>query len=365
VVSQGAPVIEQVLVGGTAWNNTFLDYLDAQGLGHPTLPRLGYAIPEGGGQLDALPWMNVNQLTIVFSEDVTITESDLSLLGVNVANYVTDVGFVPGSFVYDNTNFTATWTLQQQIGPDKLLIHLPDTIENLGGSALDGEWQDDVSTVSGDGAAGGDFNYRFNLLPADANQDGFVTDLDLSLLVSNWQQAGDWSAGDFNGDYIVTDLDLSILVTNWQAGLPTGEPSAPAGSGGGESVVLAQTIADPDASQPAGRVSLQEYAASRAYDSIVGPAPLTVSEPSNNRPIGNVDLIETAQSTPPQNTKASDTYMFTQFDGDTVESESADLVAAHVAAEQFSAADDRTDPFDRTWEESVDEVWREDDFDLF
>ena len=58
------------------------------------------------------------------------------------------------------------------------------------------------------------------VLPGDANLDGTVTALDLSILSSHWLASGQaggamWSWGDFNGDGRITALDLSILSANW------------------------------------------------------------------------------------------------------------------------------------------------------
>jgi len=58
----------------------------------------------------------------------------------------------------------------------------------------------------------------------DANADGSVSLADLSLLGSNWNQAGTWGQGDFNGDGTVSLADLSLLGANWNQS----DPPAPA-----------------------------------------------------------------------------------------------------------------------------------------
>jgi peptidoglycan/xylan/chitin deacetylase (PgdA/CDA1 family) len=57
----------------------------------------------------------------------------------------------------------------------------------------------------------------FNTLtPGDANGDGNVDALDLSILASNWLGTGKtFAQGDFSFDGTVNALDLSILATNW------------------------------------------------------------------------------------------------------------------------------------------------------
>ena len=64
---------------------------------------------------------------------------------------------------------------------------------------------------------------RFN--PGDANGDGAVNILDLSILSGNWQGTGVGGSfdGDFNADGIVNILDLSTLSANWQAMATVGE----------------------------------------------------------------------------------------------------------------------------------------------
>ncbi len=53
-------------------------------------------------------------------------------------------------------------------------------------------------------------------LSADFNGDGTVDLLDLDILGSNWQMAGDPATGDANGDGNVDLLDLDLLGSQWQ-----------------------------------------------------------------------------------------------------------------------------------------------------
>ena len=175
------PTVTNVAVSGPGWASA-------------------YAIPVGSGtQLFSLPWAGINQIKVTFSENVVVDQSDLLLTGINVPSY--DVA--GGTFSYDSTTFTATWTLPQSIGADQLMLAL-----NANGSdpirltpparILDGDWTNPASTTatsgsaypSGNGTAGGNFNFRFNVLPGDANQDGLVNISDLTVLASHWQQTG-------------------------------------------------------------------------------------------------------------------------------------------------------------------------------
>ena len=169
-------------------------------------------------QLLTLPWGNIDQIKVVFSENVVVDQSDLALSGVNVSQY----DIADSTFAYDPTTFTATWTLPQAIGTDKLLLQLnadgSNPIEDTAGNRLDGEWTNPTRTTqsssstypSGDGTAGGDFLFRFNVLPGDANQDGTVDGYDLIKLLANYNQSGKtWADGDLNGDGTVDGYDLA------------------------------------------------------------------------------------------------------------------------------------------------------------
>ena len=61
------------------------------------------------------------------------------------------------SFDYDEDNFTAVWTLQNPIEAEHMAIYLSDSIVDLDGVALDGEWVDTRANLvngSGDGQPG-------------------------------------------------------------------------------------------------------------------------------------------------------------------------------------------------------------------
>ena len=70
-----------------------------------------------------------------------------------------------------------------------------------------------ITTVGSWDASGGG-----GALAADFNDDGVIDDLDLTILATHWQMAGDHSQGDANDDGFVDDLDLTALATEWPAG---------------------------------------------------------------------------------------------------------------------------------------------------
>ena len=54
----------------------------------------------------------------------------------------------------------------------------------------------------------------------DANFDGIVNILDLTVLADHWQMAGDWQAGDFTGDMFVDGADVWVLRDRWLLNAP-------------------------------------------------------------------------------------------------------------------------------------------------
>lgn len=67
-----------------------------------------------------------------------------------------------------------------------MLVISDDVTEASGIRALDGEWVNGNSLTSGDGTAGGDFIYRFNVLPGDVDRMAlfWAVTLDWSLIES-------------------------------------------------------------------------------------------------------------------------------------------------------------------------------------
>ena len=221
-------MVTGVLVASGAWSSGFLN----------SLGGVGYAIPDGPNQLLPLPGSNLNEVIIEFNKDVNVTEGDLTLTGVNVPRY----GF--SAFSYDAVAHRATWTLSQNLSRDKLLLDLDGSTANsvvdMAGNRLDGEWTNPTwnppsppaggdAWPSGDGTAGGDFQFRLNVLPGDVNQDGTVSVQDLAILAANYRKSlTGWADADFNCDGAVDVSDLAILAANYRLGLPVPEPVPPA-----------------------------------------------------------------------------------------------------------------------------------------
>ena len=204
-----------------------------------------HQIPDGSAaQLTPLHWGNVDEIYIHFNDGITFTPGAIQVSGVLGPDGVLDAN-VDYSFVTSAQavigRFTLVLTFPRPLGVDKLLIKLDGTsasaiTSTASGLALDGEWTNASDTFpSGDGNAGGDFQFRINSLPGDADGDGSVGDTDLAIMLTDFGKAFPTpllnGRSDMTGSQSVGDPDLSILLTNFGGGLPGGTPTAPSTSG--------------------------------------------------------------------------------------------------------------------------------------
>ncbi|MCP4661728.1 MAG: hypothetical protein GY856_40520, partial [bacterium] len=240
------------------WTQDFLDQLDAAGLAWPSVPGLGYRLPDGAAQLDPLGWANADQLLVVFSEDVAVEAADLALSGLNVASYGFD------NFLYNPAARTATWTLDEPLEDDRLLLWLDagvGGVADAAGNRLDGEWTTAASSFpSGDGQAGGNFGFRFTALPADADADGRVDfgDVQTTRVAFGTASGAMPSGGDFDGDGGVDFGDFQNVRVRFGRSLPP-LPAAP-----GALAILAPSGTVTDTRTP--EITWQASAAADTYD---------------------------------------------------------------------------------------------------
>ncbi len=204
--------VSGVSLDGTTWSSSFLAALQAAGQGNGT----GYTIPGGASQLKDVPWDRMNQIQIQFNENVKVQEWSLATSG--------GAPYIYRNFSYNSTTFTATWTLANPIGADRISLDLqttgPYAVTDAAGHPLDGEWTNGASVYpSGDRFAGGDFSFAFNVLPGDGNGDGVVNGLDIASVASHWLHTGT-VFGDANGDGAVNGLDVAEIASHWLQTLP-------------------------------------------------------------------------------------------------------------------------------------------------
>ena len=226
-VPTAAPEVTQVFVNGPGLTGQ----TNANGTAFRALGGIdntnGYPVPAGANQTRSIPWNGgVDRIGLRFSIDVAseLQQDDLVIRGVNAATYP-----VTG-FAYDAANRTGVWTLGSAITNDKVRLFLDDA--RVGG--LDGEWADGADGFpSGDGTAGGDFSFRFNVLRGDVNQDGRVNALDLSFIKQRLNKfASDPGVvapyspfADLTADGLINAVDLSAARARLNNVLPTAEPA--------------------------------------------------------------------------------------------------------------------------------------------
>ena len=230
-VAEAAPVVTGIKVGSPDWNSDFVSAIDADGE--------GFSLEFGSGQLDDVSFVNATQLFITFDKPVTgldgapLAPDDFSLIGSSTLGNSYNILSV--DFLTD-TN-TAVLTLDAPLTRDKLLLTIGEGKIFGAGGTLDGEFETGVSLASGDGKAGGDFNFRFDVLPGNVNNDQLTNTNDLSTVRSLGFQIAGVSAefnarANVNGDRVVNTNDISTirgLGTQFLVNLA--EPEAPTASG--------------------------------------------------------------------------------------------------------------------------------------
>jgi hypothetical protein len=107
----------------------------------------------GAGQLDELPWSNLDLVSITFSRDVVVTPHDLSVGGI------TNAAYTPTGFSYDGAARTATWAFDRTIPHDRIVLALPQILADR-------------------------FQFRMNVLPGDVNRSGRVDAADVLAIRS-------------------------------------------------------------------------------------------------------------------------------------------------------------------------------------
>lgn len=222
------PQIVDVIVASSTWSAAFIDTVDGGGPNQGN--GLGVSLP-GEAQRRNLPWISgIDRIHLVFSEDVgsQFIPRNVSLLGSGDADYLPGVTLTYG-VAGENVG---TFALNNAITKDTMLISVFDLLTDAAGNPLDGEWADSESSISGDGAAGGQFNFRFDVLHGDVNDSdavNFTGDLaaiyqNNGLLPSNLGEAyfdvNSSGAVNFTGDL------SAVYALNGEV-LPTNEPAIP------------------------------------------------------------------------------------------------------------------------------------------
>jgi hypothetical protein len=190
---------------------------------HSTHPEFSFDTVAGSGQqLRTVPLGGADTISIVFSEPVNVGPRSLEVIGLH-----SGIRPVLVEFIYNAGALMATWRFEGWALADQYVLSLADTVSDVYGNALDGEWvnpQSNWSTTaaisefpSGDGNPGGDFNFVVTLLPGDANLDGAVTAADFVILINNFGALFGrvFSEGDYNGDGATNQDDWDLIASTY------------------------------------------------------------------------------------------------------------------------------------------------------
>ena len=242
------PQVTNVYVGaispgsGTLWQPNSLTEIASLNLGSSAL---GYRIPVGvlgsndstrtvPGQLDSLPWTNINCISIVFDQDVIVSINSLTIVGLleTYTIYNFSYGLVNGLY-------TASWFFSQSNPPfsrDKIRITLSGSgvkaVNNnnlydlfLAGNIVNaqrmlcGDPSNSAGTTLPNRSANGtNFSLILNILPGDIDNNGTVVATagigDRAIITA---KIGTAPPG---GSYsIYADLNLNAAITNQDGSL--------------------------------------------------------------------------------------------------------------------------------------------------
>jgi fibronectin type 3 domain-containing protein len=256
IITHAAPQIAGMYVSSSAWQPSFMNYLAANGLGDA---QFGYRIPAGANQLAALPWTNINVISVQFTEDVTFNAAQAGLALNGSPDLPAAPALSTANFSYSSATRVASWAFHSPLALNKYLFSIPSSTATNGlGASLDGEWTTGSSGYpSGDGTTGGDFNFRFNILPGDVDQNGAVNSLDGANVRLHFLQyanmAGYNPLYDTLGKGEITGVDFLTVQGALFSTLPNTDPtpSAPQLSGGISSSAASQAPAVDNAVAPA------------------------------------------------------------------------------------------------------------------
>lgn len=198
-----APQVLDVNVGSTNWARDFVNLLESQ--------------PDGeSGPMEILPFSGIDQIKVVFSEDVLVGLNDLSVRGVNQPEYGIR------NFEYDVETSTAVWTLSQAIEADTITLQIEDAVRDMSRTSLNGD---------SDAQPGGSFVHQFRILSGDTSGDGQVDREDVLTAMahasSRLGQAGYVYTHDIDGNAVIDSGDAMAIGGRTGTALPTANPPGP------------------------------------------------------------------------------------------------------------------------------------------
>jgi hypothetical protein len=190
-------------------------------------------LPASGIQLHTVRTSGgTNRIIVRFSKDVQVIPANVSLQG-DGGDLPTDP-FIPLTLVPDNSDLsTVTWTFPNVIA-DQLVLRLfagaNTGIRDTANNNLDGEWvnpnsyTDTNSSISvfpsGNGVAGGNFEFRITVVRSDLNRNGAVNGFDIPWLVKWTGTSGEallFEMGDIDGNGAANGFDYAPFTADLSA----------------------------------------------------------------------------------------------------------------------------------------------------
>ena len=234
VLPAGTPVkVSGVYARGSAWNATYLALSPFTTVGSDAL---GWALVDGANQVAAsssLTWSNIDTISLQFNQP--ISQPAAAALKLVLGDSQGDQTITPSSAPTLLAGGTiAQWTVPA-LANGKYVISCPSSgiSDAAGTTVLDGDWTTGTSTFaqgSGDGTAGGTFNFFFNVLVADVNGSGVVNNTDTTSVRNQLFAAVSASnfRNDFNGSNSINNTDVTALRNKLFSALTAfSSPTAP------------------------------------------------------------------------------------------------------------------------------------------
>lgn len=206
------PEVTAVYVASTQWTPGFRQYLQAADLG---LASFGFQVRESS---DPLPWTNINQISVRFSEKVNIEADDLDIIIKPRSSGSADAAASAHAdiiaFTLADDGRTATWTISRTISrAAEVDLRIRD--KDISAATDDDSNQDDNPSNRA-------FDFDFDVVPGDVNRNGVVNATDLVMTRNRVGRAVSAQGNsapfyspfvDVDGDGVINASDL-VLVRN-------------------------------------------------------------------------------------------------------------------------------------------------------
>ncbi|TWT65541.1 Calx-beta domain-containing protein [Crateriforma conspicua] len=236
IADDDAPLsVTSIEVNNPIWSQGFRD--EANDPTGATTGTTGYVLPDDGGQNAPLPWVNITEMTVEFSDNI----DPLSVPGQVSFNSVLTVPTFTTSVSGNRLKIQFTEPLDR----DAFQLVLGDGIKSTGDVLLDGEYATGSGLDnSGNGTPGGDLVFSFRVNPGDVNQSGTVAVDDVlaetARLFRDTSDSDYFAFADINGSGTIAIDDLLETTPRLFDAVPAAFPGS-LSSGSSVSPLLASS----------------------------------------------------------------------------------------------------------------------------